>query len=235
MAVDWWEWQRAQVALEGWVRSLIGERPYTIAFKPGAGSYVNFSTRELVVDPVFPNTLGGAALLPYRWRGHPIRSLEHLQWNTSRALARHEAAHILYTDSTLARGSAHHWLTNSLEDGRIERALGATMPWARSDFLALGRMVWNQFTLGGTREQRLLSACLLHRWDVLRPRGTASRIVFLAPDEGATWEQIRPLVEQSWRVATTGEVSHIALDILRLIGIPDTIVITVLPVLSTLR
>lgn len=222
--MDWWHWKRAEHALDTWVRALIGARPYTIRFATGKGSFVNFSTREIVIEPNMPDSLGGERLLPRPWRRQRVRELPGLQWRCARTLARHEAAHVLFTQvSKNDRGGAHHWLINALEDGRIERYLGAMAPWAWADFLELGMLVWQQYTLPDGRAERLLSACLLHRWDVLRPKKTASRIAFPQAADCALWEErIRPLVERAWLVSDTEDVAAIASEILKLIGLAET-------------
>jgi hypothetical protein len=222
--MQWWHWKRAEHALDAWVRALIGARPYTIRFATGKGSFVNFSTREIVIEPDMPDSLGGERLLPYTWRGRRVTTLAGLQWRCARALARHEAAHVLFTQvSKSDRGGVHHWLINALEDGRIERYLGAIAPWAWADFLELGLLVWQQYALPSTRADRLLSACLLHRWDVLRPKPSASRIALPHAADRTLWEmQIRPLVECAWLVTDTDEVAAIASEILTLLGIPET-------------
>src|SRR5438105_3109772 len=135
--MHWWNWTRAQETLATWVRTLIGEKPWSLEFRPGAGSFVNFTTRTLVVDPTAPTAWGGVRLLPRLWRGTRVDVLPNLEWRCARALARHESAHILFT-TPLALGGAWHWMINALEDGRIERMLGAMYPWTWPDFLELG-------------------------------------------------------------------------------------------------
>ena len=229
--MDWWHWKRAERALETWIRSLIGDRPYSIGFKTGDGSYVNFATRQIIVEPNMPDSLGGATLLPRSWRRQRVKTLAGLQWRCARALARHEAAHVLFTQpSDSDRGGAHHWLVNALEDGRIERCLGALVPWCWADFLELGMLVWQQYELPTDRVRRLLSACLLHRWDVLRPKKAAARITFLNADDWGLWEeQIRPLVEMAWLATDAERVCAIASEILKLIGVPASMRASGLP------
>src|SRR5215510_9320652 len=113
--LQWWEWERADKTLKDWIRALIGERSYTIRFGPDEGSFVNFTTRQIVVDPLAPRQWGGLSLLPRRWRGWRLTRLDQLEWHCARALARHEAAHILYTNPVLTCGETHGWLVNALE------------------------------------------------------------------------------------------------------------------------
>jgi hypothetical protein len=150
-------------------------------------------------------------------------TLAGLQWRCARALARHEAAHVLFTQpGDHDRGGVHHWLINALEDGRIERYLGARAPWCWADFLELGLLVWQQYGLPADRVQRLLSACLLHRWDVLRPKKAPARVTFADPADWRLWDaEIRPLVEAAWLATDAERVAAIASEILRRIGVPE--------------
>lgn len=225
--MHWWDWSRASEALHQWVRALIGpERAYTITFRPGGGSYVSVAAKELVVDPTMVNAWGGADLLPLRWRMWRLTTLPQLQWHAARALARHESAHILFTESWPTRGPTHANLMNALEDGRIERLLGRSYPWCWADFLPLGRLVCRHVVRSVPREARgaqaILPMCLIHRWDVLRPRGAPSTIRFTDPADQATWERdIQPLVEESWLAPNCARVGAIAAEILHRLDLPE--------------
>ncbi|NCC94014.1 MAG: hypothetical protein EOM10_12150, partial [Opitutae bacterium] len=224
--MNWWEWARAQRALQHWVRVLIGPRPYHIHFVPGGGSFVCFATQELVVDPTLVTQWGGPALLPQRWRGQRVTDVAALAWRVSRTVARHEAGHILFTDPYPILGSLHAWLTNALEDERMERLTGRAAPPARADFVTLARMLaqhlpWPDPT---TRPATavLLHACLQHRWDRQRPAGTPSRLCFASADDAAVWtDQIAPIVERAWMAPTAQVVADEAATILRLLGLPE--------------
>jgi hypothetical protein len=226
-SMPWWQWKRAEKALHTWVRSLIGERPYTITFKEGAGSYVNFATREIVVEPTMPASIvrGGAPplTLPRTWRRQRVTTLAGLEWRMARALARHEAAHVLFTQpSPRDREGIVHWLANSLEDGRIERYLSALYPWCWGDFVELGLIVWQSFQLPEAPQDRLIAACLLHRWDVLRPKKAAARVMFDDPATRELWDaRVRSLVEEAWAASESERVVEIAIEILKLAGVPE--------------
>jgi hypothetical protein len=222
----WWHWKRAARALAGWVRLIAGsDHGHRLEFRAGEGrSYVNWHERLLVVDPTSADRWGGDSLLPCRWRAWKVLTRQHLDWHVSRALARHEALHLRCTESWNVRGSTHAWLTNSLEDGRIERVGRRVGRYIWHDLVALGRLVWQQFTLPTDPKERLLAACLLHRWDGdgVRPPKHAAKVAFDDDDTARQWdEEIRPLVEQAWTVATCAEVAEIASEILRRIGLPD--------------
>jgi hypothetical protein len=223
--MNWWHWRRAERALENWVRVLIGTRPYTIRFDPGKGSFVRFDTQEIVIDPVMTNNWGGEALLPVTWRGEKVSKLASLQWRISRAMGRHEAGHVLFTERYGISGQLHAWLCNALEDERMERLTGAHYPPARADFLTLARLLATRMPLPETpasREDALLNACLFWRWDSKRPAKTPSRLRFASEADHQLWEaEIRPLVEESWVAPNAGRVAELALEILRRLGLPE--------------
>jgi hypothetical protein len=224
--MHWWDWTRAQRALETWVRVLIGARPYAIRFGPREGSFVRFDTQEIVVDPLMVDGWGGARWLPATWRGYHVTELPGLQWRVARALARHEAGHVLFTAAHTIHGGLHAWLTNALEDQRMERLTGALAPAARADFLALARLLAAHLSLPDPtllpRADTLLNACLFWRWDTHRPAGTPSRLRLASADDQLCWETaIRPLVEDAWAAPDVQHVSDIALAILRHLDLPD--------------
>lgn len=225
--MHWWDWKRAQRALETWVRVLIGPRPYAVRFEPGRGSYVRFDTQEIVVDPTMADGWGGSALLPVIWRGQRVSALAGLQWRVARTMGRHEAGHVLFTERYSVSGELHAWLTNALEDERMECLTGAHFPPARADFLALARLLAAKMPLPDlakqSREDLLLNACLFHRWDARRPARAASRLQFHTDADRAFWDStIRPLVEAAWVAPDAPRVAAIALEILRHLGLPDT-------------
>jgi hypothetical protein len=225
--MDWWHWRRAQHVLETWVLTLIGARPYHVAYKTGSGSYVNLRTREITVDPTMADGWGGDSLLPFVWRGRTVRTLAALQYRISRAMARHEAGHVLFTDDYAIAGELHAWLTNALEDGRMERLTGHYYAPARADFDALGTLLWQKKPLApvheSSRADRLLNACLFWRWDCLRPGGVPSRWRWASDAERRCWDdQVRPRVEEAWHAPTAVRVAEIALELLGIIGLPQS-------------
>ena len=222
--MHWWQWRRAQHVLETWVRTLIGGRPYHVAYQTGGGSYVNLRTREITVDPTMADGWGGDSLLPFVWRGRTVRTLAALQYRISRTMARHEAGHVLFTDDYTVAGELHAWLTNALEDGRMERLTGRFYPPARADFDALGILLWQKKPLTPVHEtsraDRLLNACLFWRWDCLRPTGIPSRWRWASDAERGFWDdQVRPRVEEAWEAPTATRVAEIALELLSIIGL----------------
>ena len=115
--LHWWQWGRARQRLDQWVRTLIQHRPYVIRFETGQGSFVNFTTREIVVEPTFPTGLAPSAqTIPTTWGMSRVVRPSTLEVLCARALAYHEASHVLWTTVVPTRGSTHGWLINALEE-----------------------------------------------------------------------------------------------------------------------
>jgi hypothetical protein len=219
----WWQWNRARKRLDQWVRTLIGARPYTVRFELGQGSFVNFSTREIVVEPNFAEQLvAHARIIPTTWGGSQVMRLGTLDVLCARALAYHEAGHVLFTDVVPLAGSTHGWLVNSLEDERMERLTASFYGLAARDFAELGRRMWlDGFEVLPDRRTMFLNACLFARWDHERPAGTPSKIRFTDASDDVVWNEcILPLVAAAWCAPDTATVAGIALRILELIGLP---------------
>lgn len=240
--LQWWEWWRARRRLDTWARALIGPRPYRVEFRTGEGSYCDFRRRLVVVEPDLPDRWGPEARrVPTRWGGASVVDSRQLQVLTARAIAAHEAGHVLFTTPGVAAAGVHHTLTNILEDERMERlvvrhvvarhAVARQTPGAAVDLAELGRRFWLEgFPAVPDPRVRLLNAALYHRWDSDRPRRAPSRLVLPDPDERRAWEErIRPLVEEAWRVPDTGQVAALALAILAIIGLPPETPETRLP------
>ena len=97
-SLPWWVWWRARRRLQEWVRTLIETRPYTIEFRTGQGSFVDFGARRIVVEPNMPDTLASAAReIPTTWGTVPLTRTNQHQVLCARTLAWHEAAHVLFT------------------------------------------------------------------------------------------------------------------------------------------
>ena len=226
--LHWWQWNRARKRLDQWVRTLIGARPYTIRFALGQGSFVNFATREIVIEPNLPQSLApDARTIPTTWGTSHVVRASTLEVLCARALAYHEAGHVLWTEVVPLAGSTHGWLTNALEDEREERLTAAYYAPAGRDFAELGRRMWRDGSALGAkpvadRTTTLLNACLYARWDHERPAGAPSRILIPGAADAALWETaIYPLVEQAWVAPDTATVAAIAREILTRIGLPE--------------
>ncbi len=221
--LHWWQWARGRARLVEWVRTLIGERPYTIEYRTGEGSYCDFGALRIVVEPNMPERFVPAARrVPTTWGTSRVLRPSSLEVLTARALAYHEAGHVLFTAVGSTSGDVHHWLTNALEDERMERLVVAFYPPAGRDIAALGHRLWQAGPgVGVDRTTLLLNACLFHRWDHARPTGAAS-LLALPDADGALWAtEIRPRVEEAWMAAGTARVAALAREILHLVGVPE--------------
>lgn len=218
MAVKWWQWKRADRALASWIRPIIGGRPYALRFGPGEGSYCHFGRREVVIDPCMIDHHGGDLLVPRRWRGRLLSTLRELEWRTARTLARHEASHVLFSDPVPIDSPLHGEVYNCLEDGRIERLLGLLYPSTWPDFVMLGRIMWERSDWPLSADEQLLASVLLHRWDILRPRGAPSHLLFAEAVQVRWDEEIRPLVEEAWRAPSSLRVAEIGRELLQRLG-----------------
>ena len=229
-SVRWWEWQREATLLTKWVRIVMGSRPCEISYKEGSGSYMSFDPAQVVVDPTFANRIGGKRLLPFRWRGIQVTRLDQLQKLISRMHARHEGGHWEVTSPYTVLGETHEWLTNALEDERMERLIAKRFRGASADFRTYARLFAlhvipersNAHSSCPSRVDALLNACLCWRWCARFP-GSFTHFVFPDALDRQFWEeQIRPLVERAWQVPTSQEVSDIAAEILLRIGISSS-------------
>jgi hypothetical protein len=219
----WWQWWRARRRLGQWVRGLIGSRPYTVEFRTAGASYCDFSHRLIVVQPDLPRTWGVATrAIPPDWGRVHVGAPAQLEVLCARAVAYHEAGHVLFTEPVVATGQMHHTLVNILEDEREERLLARYAPSTATDLYELGHRFWLEgFPRVPDRPTRLLNATLFHRWDNDRPRGARSRLVLSDPVERTDWEErLKPLVEQAWEATDTRRVAELALEILAIIGVP---------------
>ena len=127
----------------------------------------------------------------------------------------HEAAHIRFSKNKPPE-KLLGWLWNTLEDRRIERLLTTSYPHFQDALEFLNDTVWYY-----TQEtEDILGGCLLWGWECHLP--THQRKFKPHPQQLQLWEkQIKPLVEKSWMADDSDNVTTIAIEILRLLGIDD--------------
>lgn len=224
--MPWWYRANAKKALESWIRPLIAPRPYTARYEVGDGSYMNFSSREIVVDPTAWDFMEVAKHLPLTWNGKRVDTEAKLQWRFSRTAARHEAMHVLFSVPPEC-GGILHFLVNALEDEWMEQLARFYYPAAWGDFVFRARLVTKYYPLPkpeeSDRANLMLNMCLYHRFDWKRPKGTPSRYRFQTEEDEQFWrEQIRPLVEKAWRTNEDAGRKEIAREILQLLDIPES-------------
>ena len=92
--MPWWYRANAKKALESWIRPLIAPRPYTAHYEIGEGSYMNFSSREIVIDPTAWDFMNVAKHLPLTWNGKRVDTEAKLQWRFSRNFSVSAEAHV---------------------------------------------------------------------------------------------------------------------------------------------
>lgn len=224
--MPWWYRANAKKALESWIRPLIAPRPYTARYEVGEGSYMNFRSREIVVDPTAWDFMNVAKHLPLTWNGKRVDTEAKLQWRFARTAARHEAMHVLFSVPPECSG-IFHFLVNALEDEWMEQLARFYYPAAWGDFVFRARLVTNYYRLPDPekcdRATLLLNMCLYHRFDWKRKKGTPSRYRFQTEGDAQFWqEQIRPLVEKAWRTNEDAGRKDIAREILQLLDIPES-------------
>ncbi len=170
---------------------------------------VDLQHRTVRIATVFPtiqsNTsfglrLDGIAKHELAWREAMIEGL----------LA-HEAGHVRFSIAKPA-ASTLGWLVNALEDERIERLMQADNPKLKKLFDVLGDVFLRE-ALGSRNFGNSLNGCLLWRW-------AHDRITWKA-DKPSEWDEIRPLVEQSWIAPDMNVVIGLAKQILNILGIEE--------------
>lgn len=221
LSMRWWNWKVSKDQLWWWVEQLIGNRPYTPKWDPKQPSHMDFEKRVIIINPtqVTDFLSSPTSILPYRWRGIECHELADLQWMVSRAITRHECAHVLYTEPHPHKvvNQVHQTLVNILEDGRIERAMGLEFEYTWGDFLHLGSLLWSSKpTLHPNEPGWYMDACLNYRWDVTRRPGLPSKMLFATDEQRDTWHGfLKPLVDEAHWADSTERVYDIALEILR--------------------
>lgn len=224
-SLPWWYRANAKKALESWIRPLITPRPYTARYEVGEGSFMNFRSREIVIDPTAWDFMNVAKDLPLTWNGKRVETEATLQWRFSRTSARHEAMHVLFSVPPECSGILH-FLVNALEDEWMEQLARFFYPAAWGDFVTRARLVARYYPLlppdECDRGTLMLNMCLYHRFDWKRLKGTPSRVRFQTEADAQFWhKQIRPLVEKAWRTHEDARRKEIACEILSLLDIPE--------------
>ncbi len=138
---------------------------------------------------------------------------ETFQMAMCRALVEHESGHVVNSGRKPA-APLLGWLWNALEDQRQERIQATNYPELADVFTMLGGAIW----LMQPATHRLLDGCLLYRWEWDRPPRDR-RFRPLGADQQLWENDVVPRIEQAWAAPTSDAVTHIALDILRVLGL----------------
>lgn len=214
-------------------------------------AYLDPKAKRVVVGAVFPEPGPHADFdleHPYSGQGpaypESIRGYEMLRQRPTevwlRGLIAHEAGHIVFS-GVKPRARTLGWLWNALEDARIERLMAGRHDHLEAIFALLGDVMLSETDT--ERRKRLerkqaaearirdglepapldvLQACLRWRWleGHADPVGSSGYHPYM-PLPRAAFGRLRPLVEQAWDAASSGEVTRIARAILATFGIPE--------------
>ena len=155
------------------------------------------------------------------------------QWRGCRGVAFHEIGHVNFTEGSLGDTDLLHWVSNVLEDQRIEWLMLAEDPGMLRDLVFVHRAIWrgNKTLLprpdGTASSDDVLHASLLYRLEwYLHPK--QSKLAFNTATQ-ALWDQARPLVEEAWRATATARVVELARQIIQLVGLDENAVAGNLP------
>ncbi len=214
----WHDWGPVREHLRTWGASLLRGRRYTVTVDPRCTrtGVCDFTQRAIRVNP----------------EGFGETDAE--QYGCTKAVLAHEAGHAWYTDQaalsgdTGTEGRGRHTmlnrLVNILEDERVERCLMSHFVLCRRLFDLLGDVAYRDSDPlpSDADPKAVMGACLLWRWaHDRRDRGKEKIQDALSASNRALWEQVRPLVEESWVASSTIEVADVAREILAILDIPE--------------
>ncbi len=208
----WWIWRSVQTRLTKWTLLLLGGRKYAVELTTKIETGAHYP--ELKRIEVNPELFA--------------REKVDVQFRATQGLLLHEVGHALFTEAwPEQKDNVLCELVNMLEDARIEDCMNIAFPGGAPAIQLLGDLVYREQR--GTEakpEYKVLQACLAWRWAHTR---TDEREMFkrlnMLRDEAARelWAKIRPQVEAAWSAPDTREVIRLARDILKLLGIPESL------------
>jgi hypothetical protein len=212
LTAPWWIWRSVQTRLIKWTLLLLGGRKYAVEL-----------TTEIDTGAHYPD-LKRIEVNPEMF----ARESVDVQFRATQGLLLHEVGHAKYTDAwPEQQDNVLCELVNVLEDQRIERAMSIAFPGATPALTLLGDLVYRDLRGGEVKpEFKAFQACLAWRWAHTRSseREMLKRLNMLKDEAAcAHWTKIKPLVEAAWSAPDTGEVICLARDILKLLGIPESL------------
>jgi hypothetical protein len=120
----------------------------------------------------------------------------------------------------------------SLEDERIERCMAADSPSVAFFLDAVGDLAWEKAPpLNDLQAMKVtdpddpllvIAATLLWRWEHDKGKGKRTKMR-LSPRNRQRWYAVKDLVEESWTVESTTEVTQIARRILDILELPEDV------------
>jgi hypothetical protein len=205
----WWIWRGVQTRLIKWTHLILGGRKYTVELDPETETGFHSPDRKLIsVNPEMFN-----------------KEKPETQLRCTQGLLFHEVGHARFTgcwpeqkDDILCN------LVNILEDERMERCMSILFPGGTPALRLLGQLCYHQTKIDRADSDprtAAITAALAWRW---AHRFSTEKDMFakmkMTAATQASWAKIKDLVEQSWQAPDTQTVIEIAVEILRILGLP---------------
>lgn len=166
--------------------------------------YTDLTNKKIVVNPLY-------------FEGTPQE-----QWDLTIAVMVHEASHKRYTQTFTGDSGPLHAMVNILEDGRIERGISYLYPKLKPKLAMLAGKVSKSAGakhLKGDQVDNPINQII--RWSLNKRAGNKPYpIINRNGSVVEWWDEVGPLLSQSFRVDSTAEVREIAKEILEIV-FPD--------------
>lgn len=206
MAVPWYEWRHIRNRLLSFGRAVQGVSPYRILFEPDKSKcpsgLTNFSRRLIMVNPTM------------------FEATPEEQYELTKAVLCHEAGHRRFTTPT-ALPPHVHFVSNSLEDERIEKLMEQEFAGVRPLIKRLAEEMLNQATPldpASDDPAQVLNYILQLRWATRAGLWVKGE---LSERNQVLWEQVEPLVYEAWTAETSLICDRNAEEILRILDIKE--------------
>ncbi len=215
----WWYWAPVQHRLALWTKALLKGRKFSIRLDAKTGGEAGYTDWEKKVIMANPGL----------WPGKPVAT----QFRATQGILAHEVGHVLFTTGWKFGWNEQilAWLSNALEDERMERAISIYYPGVAPAIRLTGDLMWEDtasavrhITRRGGRAistEVMMNLCLAWRWAHSRSTEGEMLAIFGASlDDRRKWVEVRPLVEEAWTAPNTEAVIAIARRILDVLDIP---------------
>lgn len=153
---------------------------------------VSLTERRLLINPTFVEEVAQKL------------GDEGLRFLVLEAIIAHEAGHVRFSGPKPAGTLGQLW--NALEDERIESLMRQRYPHLKRHFSVLAQAMLQDASL----QDAPLNLCLTHRWAVNEDRQVLST-------DTLGWERVFPLVEASWLIEDSDQVTGFAEEILKIL------------------
>ena len=206
MAIPWYEWRPIRSRLLGYARAVQGISPYRVNLEPDkskcSGGYTNFSQRLITVNPTM------FVVTPEE------------QYQLTKAVLCHEAGHRRFTTPT-ALPPHVHFVSNALEDERIERLMEEEFAGVRPLLRKLSEELLNEanpLDPASDDPAQVLNHILQLRWAARSGLWVKGE---LSPRNWGLWEQVEPLVHEAWTAESSLVCDRNAQEIVNILGIKE--------------